>query len=281
MKTNYPILLLFFFSITTIMAQKITIRSDKLANQAKADIIALAVEKAAKKAEQVSLLRALAAGPTTLAIQQAQANATAQATNTTNAMSDIEAIETAYGTKKEGISFGLSLGFNSLLNSHKNALISPIDNKLIITNNQSTSFVISSIISFPISYKDGSEDPKYFRRETDKNGTPIGKAYIDSNWSIIAVVNIAQFNNAISNTIFNQKISGGLGLSYSFTPTLSVGASLELNSAIQPRDFLIDLNDQEIMIDNEALKSLDTSDNNFFKEEYLPSVAIKLIYKII
>lgn len=273
------ILIVLFLYSTISISQTITIQSDKLAIQARNEIIAKAVEEATKKAEEISILQALALGPRTSAIQQAQAAATTQTRISTTAMSDMEAIETAYGTKKEGISFGLSLGFNSLLSNHKNALISPIDNKLIITNNQSTSFVISSIISFPISFKYG--ESANFRRQLDKNGKPIGKAYIDSQWSVLAIVNIAQFNDAVSNTVFNQKISGGLGLSYNFTPTLSVGASLELTSVIQPRDFLIDLNDQEIMVNNEVVKSLDTSNSIFFKEEYLPSMSIKLIYKIL
>ncbi|MBP2833486.1 hypothetical protein J8281_14925 [Aquimarina sp. U1-2] len=210
-------------------------------------------------------------------------------------ISDKDAIEQIYGLKKEGINFGLSLGFNLLIEKHKEALISPIDRTLIISDHQLSSFVISSIVSFPFLYKisNGNSTKSYIiKRETDRNGDPVGKAFIYSKWCFIAIVNISQFNGAINNTIFNQKISGGLGIAYSINPSLSLGFSFELNSIVQPRNFLANQEGNEIIairettidgettINEETLTALDITNSKFFKEEYLPSISVKLIYKI-
>lgn len=253
MKKHLSILVLLVLISNYTNSQEITLRLDELANKARESIIQERTEGFIKDDKD-------------------------NKSQSINKLSNTEAVENKYGIEKEGISFGLSLGFSSLLSDHKDALISPIDQKLIITNNQRASFLISSVISFPLGTQDKNGAKVKISR--DKNGDPVGKAKIPSNWSLLAIVNIAQFNNSTTNTIFNQRISGGLGFSYSFTHTLSIGASFELNSVIQPRDFLLDLEGQSIIIDEETIENLDINDRNFFKEEYLPSISLKLIYKI-
>lgn len=187
----------------------------------------------------------------------------------------LDKAENKYGKINEKVSFGISLGLNSATENLKSAQISPINNTLIIDNLQQTSFVISSVISVPLSYK----SRKVYRR-LDKDGVPIGQIYKISNWSAIGIVNLATFSEAQSGSIFNQQVSGGLGMSYNINEDVAFGLSFELISYRKPKDFLIQLNGQEVIVNNNIITSLDISDNNFFFDRYASTLSLKIIYKL-
>ncbi len=187
----------------------------------------------------------------------------------------LEESEQKYGVINENISFGLSLGFNGNLETIQTAQISPIDNTLVLSDIQSTNFVLSTVISIPFAYKESK-----IYRFADKDGEPTGQIHKISNWSFIASVNLATLQGAQSGNIFNQKISGGLGISYNFSEDFSIGLTYELISNRTPKDFLIDLDGQEILENGQTLTTLDITDNNYFFDKYISTLSFKFIYKL-
>lgn len=190
-------------------------------------------------------------------------------------MPQLEADAKKYGSINESISFGLSLGFNNTLENLKLAQISPIDNTLIISNAQKTSFVLSTAVSVPIFY-----NKRKAYRLLDKTGSETGQVHKISEWSIIGVVNLLTFSEAESGNVFNQKISGGLGVSYSLSPDFAIGLSYELISYRKPKNFLIDLNGQEVQSNGTTIESIELSDNDYYFDRYAGTVAFKIIYKL-
>ncbi|AUP81013.1 hypothetical protein [Flavivirga eckloniae] len=195
--------------------------------------------------------------------------------NTSKALTQLEQDEKEFGSLSENISFGLSLGFNNALENLKVAQISPIDNTLLISNAQKTSFVLSTAVSVPISY-----NKRRAYRITDKDGAEIGQVHRISEWSIIGVVNLVTLKGAESGDVFNQKISGGLGISYSFSRDFSLGLSYELISYRKPKDFLLNLEGQEIQVNGETVNAIEISDNNYYYDRYAGTLAFKIIYKL-
>lgn len=193
----------------------------------------------------------------------------------TQSLTQLEQDESEYGSISENISLGLSLGFNNSLETLKLAQISPIDNRLLITNAQKTSFVLSTAISVPISYNN-----KKAYRFLDKEGDEMGQVHRISEWSIIGIVNLVTLKGAESGNVFNQKISGGLGISYSFSKDFSLGLSYEMISYRKPKDFLLSLEGQEIQSNGEAVKAIEISDNNYYFDRYAGTLALKVIYKL-
>lgn len=187
----------------------------------------------------------------------------------------LEELETEFGKINEKVSFGLSLGYNFALENLKSAQISPFDGTLIIDDLQSSSFVLSTVISVPISYKE-----KKAKRNKDKDGKAIGQVKKISDWSVIGIVNLVTFNEAQSGNIFNQKMSGGLGLSYNMDEHVAFGLSYELISYRKPKDFLLEQNGQALMTNGNAITSIDTSDNTYFFDRYAGTLSFKVIYKL-
>ncbi len=140
---------------------------------------------------------------------------------------------------------------------------------------QRTTFVLSSVISVPISFK----SKKAYRRN-DKNGNPIGQVYKISDWSVIGIVNLVTFNEATTGSIFNQQISGGLGLSNNMNEHVAFGLSYELVSYRKPKDFLLDLEGQTVNAGENPVTSLDSNDNRFFYDRYAGTISFKVIYKL-
>ncbi|MEM7186156.1 MAG: hypothetical protein AAF466_05815 [Bacteroidota bacterium] len=186
-----------------------------------------------------------------------------------------EQAESDFGKLNEKVSFGLSLGFNQSLENLSAAQISPINNTLLITDEQSTSFVLSSVLSVPITYK-----PRTYYRYVDDDGDENGPVNKISDWSLIAVVNLVTLQGAQSGTVFNQQISGGLGLAYNFDENVSIGLTYELNSFRKPKEFLENLEGQQVMEKGNAISTLDISDNNYFFNKYASTLSLKVIYKL-
>ncbi|WP_024772141.1 hypothetical protein [Aquimarina macrocephali] len=187
----------------------------------------------------------------------------------------LEDSEKENGSIGENISFGLSLGFNGSTENIKTVQISPIDNTVILNKGQKTSFVLSTVVSIPISFK---KNLTY--RFTDKDGNQIGQIHKISDWSFIASVNLITLQGAQSGNVFNQKISGGLGVSYNFTEDFSIGLTYELISSRSPKDFLIQSSGKEIQENGETVTALDITNNEYFYDKYLGTVSFKFIYKL-
>nr|WP_321237067.1 hypothetical protein [uncultured Psychroserpens sp.] len=194
--------------------------------------------------------------------------------NTDDGNDTLKNTELDLGSINEAVSFGLSLGFNNSLENLYLAQISPIDRTLILSKAQKTSFVLSSVVSVPVTFK------RKVYRNTDKNGNEVGELHKISGLSFIGIVNLATFNEAQNGSIFNQKISGGLGVSYNFNEDVAIGLSFELLSYRKPKDFLRELSGQEVTENGEAIESIDISDNNYFFDRYANTFSLKIIYKL-
>lgn len=180
-----------------------------------------------------------------------------------------------YGENNESVSFGISLGYNYSLNSRKSAQISPIDNALILSDIQNYSFVISSVVSVPISYYEN----KYYQI-ADKNGDPVGRINKIAKWSVIGILNLATFTEAQSGGIFNQQISGGFGVSYNINKDVAVGLSYELISYRKPKDFVQGLEGEILTVNDQPVTDLDISNNTYFEDYFANTLSLKLIYKL-
>ncbi|MFD2727757.1 hypothetical protein [Hyunsoonleella rubra] len=186
----------------------------------------------------------------------------------------VENAKSKYGVINENVSFGLSLGYNISTETIQTAQISPIDNTLIVDEAQKGSFVLSTVISVPLLYKE-----KTFRY-LDKDGQEIGQLHTTSGLSLIGIVNLVTLSEAQTGSIFNQKISGGLGISYNFDRNVAIGLAYELISYRKPKDFLLNLKDSEIMENGTSISSIDTSDNTYYFDRYAGTLSLKLIYKL-
>lgn len=180
-----------------------------------------------------------------------------------------------FGSKNEYVSFGISLGLNQSLESLKAAQISPLNQKLIISDLQQTSFVLSSVVSVPLSFYKN----KFFQN-TDKDGNGVGKVNRIAKYSLIAILNLATFSEAQTGSIFNQQISGGFGFSYNINKDVAIGMSFELINYRKPKDFVLDKADETLLVNNEALTTLDISNNTYFKDHFASTLSLKLIYKL-
>ncbi len=188
---------------------------------------------------------------------------------------EIEEKEEVNGRINEKISLGLSLGFNGSLEKLKTAQISPLDSTLIITNAQPVSFMLSSTISVPITFK----ELKAYRLLNNK-GDEVAQVHRVAAISLIAVVNLAMVQGSEVGSIFNQKISGGLGIAYNFDENFSVGLSYELVSYRKPKDFLLAEEGNTIKANGQTLAALDIEDNNFYYDKYASTLSLKFIYKL-
>lgn len=186
----------------------------------------------------------------------------------------VEEAKRTYGVINENVSFGLSLGYNLSTESLSTAQISPIDNTLIVGEAQKGSFVLSTAISIPITYK------KKTYRYTNKEGNEIGQLHTISGISLIGIVNLVTLSEAQTGSIFNQKISGGLGISYNFDKNVAIGLAYELISYRKPKDFLVALKGTEILENGTAKTSLDITDNTYYYDRYAGTISLKVIYKL-
>lgn len=179
----------------------------------------------------------------------------------------------------KNVDIGLSVGFNTVFEKLHEARISPIDQKVFLTNMPRQSFLLSTTISVPfnVTLRQGKENAKQIQYQQVRNGpfyrTPLGLCFVAS-------LNLANLSSTQSGSIFNKKIDGGLGLGYRVSQNFQISLTYEKISIRQPRQFLKDLEGKNIIINNQILNSLDIEDNNYFVDKYLNSAAIKFIYVI-
>ena len=180
----------------------------------------------------------------------------------------------------KGVDFGVSLGFNTLFHRIYDARISPLDNKLKISEVPNSAFLLSTGISVPISQ--GHFGGRYYRK-LDSNGDEYGPVYyVPFGFCFLATINLVSFNSAATGSSFNQKIDGGLGLAYRINDNFQLALTYEMISQRQPRDFLIkNYKDEELKTSNGTIiNSITPDDNDYFYDKYIPSVSFKFFYLI-
>ncbi|GAB5522266.1 MAG: hypothetical protein Roseis2KO_01380 [Roseivirga sp.] len=175
----------------------------------------------------------------------------------------------------KGISLGVSVGYNRLINDNYAAFLSPIDNTVIIEKLPRSSFVLSTALSVPLTKKQGITQ----YTQMDNNNNPIGPVYyVNHGWALVTSINVALFNESLTTTIFNKRIDGGIGLGYRINKDFQVAFVYEFLTIRQPKEFLRGLIGKTISVNNEVLTSLSSDNNDFFKDDYVPAFSVKFVY---
>ncbi len=175
----------------------------------------------------------------------------------------------------KGISLGISVGYNRLVDDNYSAFLSPIDNKVIIEKLPRSSFVLSTALSVPLTKKQGMTQ----YTQVDSDNDPIGPVYyVNHGWSLVTSINIALFNESLTTTIFNKRIDGGIGLGYRINKDFQIAFVYEFLTIRQPREFLRNLEGETITVNNELVTSLTSDNNDFFKDDYAAAFSVKFVY---
>lgn len=175
------------------------------------------------------------------------------------------------------LSFGVSLGFNISTDGVWDAVIAKTDTTLRMQKLSGGSFILSTTASVPIAK---SKLGGSWYQKLDVGGNAIGDPYwVPNGLSVVAVVNLATFNAAFGGSgLFNQRIEGGLGLSWSFADDVQIAITYEMLAFRQPRDYVKDLRDKPIVIGGQKVTEVQQDDDDYFSLRYIPSIGIKVIY---
>lgn len=180
-----------------------------------------------------------------------------------------------------GIDFGISLGYNFVTENLYEARISPIDNRLLVSDATKTSFLLSTAIAVPLFSIGGKYYTKTINTKTTegKDDKLVTGYRLPYGIYLVGTVNLASFNGASEGTVFNKKIDGGLGIGYRFNEDFLIAGTFEMVSVSQPRDFLINsYKGQVINVNGQTLTSLQQDNGDFFHDKYCPSFSIKIVY---
>lgn len=183
-----------------------------------------------------------------------------------------------------GVSIGYKYIWNKDLNYYQEATISPIDTTLKIQNLDNGFVVLSTeLIINPFAKSTFLND--------FKNGIKIWKLKIIGpkivelaqkilhRLTLIASVNLAEFQTAQSNFSFNKAIDGGLGIGLRLSETFWIAWTYEITSHRQLRDYIHSYKDEKIVVSGNTLTKLDENDNNLFYTKRLSSANFKFIFK--
>lgn len=179
---------------------------------------------------------------------------------------------------KVGLSVSLRTSFNfgSEKAARAIATISPNDKFVQIDYNDRAAVVISSTIAaYP------------FKNQKDKDGKPIekkdltklGKFFI--NFGFLANINLVEFADNKSSTIFNKQVDGGLGFSYLLgtKQQFALALTYERISVRQPTKFIFEHEGKQVIGDSgTALTTLDIKDARFFRDAGFNAVSIKFVF---
>jgi hypothetical protein len=176
------------------------------------------------------------------------------------------------------LKLGVSIGYNIGLKELHDATISPINNTVQFERTSPFSVVLStaamfSVRTFSLRKKKDLAGPNTL----ENTEGPVFE--LPSNWSIGAIVNIAQFSG--ESNLYNQKIDGGLGIGFQLNENIFFLGSLELLSVKQPRDFFLESfngKNQQLKIDNALVKNLNYDDTSLFRNTYIPSISLKVVF---
>lgn len=175
--------------------------------------------------------------------------------------------------KSKSVKVGISLGYSALLGNLYNASISPIDNTLKLQNQFPANFLISTaLVINPI------KTLRVLEESNSKVLRVVGEQL--QNISFVATVNLVSFGSS-TETLFNKKIDGGLGIGYKMSDDFHIAFTAEMFSVKQLREYLIKgYNNQELVIDGKSLTAFDETDTRLFHDKYVPGFSLKFIYII-
>ena len=167
--------------------------------------------------------------------------------------------------KKKKIQFGFSIGYRQAFSIGEadkflaEASISPIDSTLQVELINRHSFLVSAVISvYP------------FDGKTEKWHKDLG-AYANINLAEIA-------SDGNFQSIFNQKIEGGMGLAWRFSDEFAIGAGYEFIFHRRIRDYVFNSVGKQITVQGNVLTELDESDDSLFRSDNVHAWTVKFIF---
>jgi hypothetical protein len=181
-------------------------------------------------------------------------------------------------TKNKSINIGLCLGYNFLCKQIDNAFISPDSNLLRFEPEPIYSFVASTVIVFPII---ASKTKSSVKLLVDNQGNVVKANKYSNGLTGVISLNLLQLKNAENNAALNYKLDGGIGLGYRFNDNYLFSVTYDLTSVLQPRDYLYDYKDKQLIINNNPLPSLNTNDPSYFYARYVSSISIRFAYAFV
>ena len=192
---------------------------------------------------------------------------------------------------KKIVNLGVSIGYKNIwkkdLDNYQEAIISPIDTTLKIQNLDNGFVVLSTeLIVNPFVKSTGIESLINDYNSARKNEKlKIGPAATRlaliglQRLTLIASINLAEFQTAQSNFTFNKTIDGGLGIGFRLADNFWLAWTYEVTSHRQIRDYVKEFENDKIVIGGETITELDQNDNNLFYDKRLASNNFKFILK--
>ena len=212
-------------------------------------------------------------------------------------------------TPLKGVTFGIGLGWNYLVNAPNEYFLSPDANHTLQVQSLShSSIVISSMINIKLgdlalqNQQKGSTTKQRLvsgKRSVIKKATAndwTSKSFInsagdpvtpptqeDAEWyerfAINVGLNIAEVNEG--SISFNKAIDGGIGLGYYLNDFTQIGVSFDMIRIRQLRNYIVDnYLDKPIPNGNDVYNALDQNDNNLFYNKYFGGCSVKIIFSL-
>ncbi|HEV8083906.1 MAG TPA: fibronectin type III domain-containing protein [Chitinophagaceae bacterium] len=176
--------------------------------------------------------------------------------------------------------FGISVAVRSALNTGKEkqaraiATITPSQNFVSIDYTDLMAVVVSTTVAaYPFRIK---------RSVEGKLPDSISKSVkFWTNFGFLGNVNLVEFANSNTSTVFNKQVDGGLGFSYllGVREQFAVAITYERISVRQPTKFVFDNEGKQIIGDNNTtLTTLDIKDPRYFRDAGMNGISIKFIF---
>lgn len=186
-----------------------------------------------------------------------------------------------------GVSIGYKRIWKSDLDNFQEASISPVDTTLKIQNLDNGFVVLSTeLIINPFVKSTGLKSLiEEYNSARKREGWKVGPAAKKllciglQRLTLIASVNLAEFQTSQSNMSFNKNIDGGLGLGLRLADNFWLAWTYEITTHRQIRGYVKDFENKKIVIGGATITELDNSDNKLFYNKRLASNNFKFIMK--
>jgi hypothetical protein len=180
--------------------------------------------------------------------------------------------KSAKSQELNGLTFGFGVGYSKLFNDLFEYTLRPDNFYMQRQQLPSTSFVVSSVVSFK--FKKLKVDDKGKLTKSD-DGT-IG---FQDRFSINASLDLLNIKSA--DVAFNKSINGGLGLGYFLSSNVQLALFYDIQSFRQMRDYIVEKYlEKQVPSGNGFLNALDPSNNTYFYNKTVSGLSLKIILSL-
>lgn len=175
------------------------------------------------------------------------------------------------------LTLGIGIGANHLFeNVYDYSLTTDASNSLEITKLNRNSIVISPVIIFRLGEtRTTMKSGKRQFVESDDKKNPLWDIYKD-----LSLLLSTDLLNIQSDKIsYNKQIDGGIGIGYSFSPSLMVGIFYEIKSYRQLREYIVEQYENKPIPNGTSFyNALDETNNSLYYNKQLEGISLKLIF---